>query len=518
MVLIHNDKMKRNLIIGGIVLAVVLISYVIYSNSRKTEGTEIMATVKKGTFKVEIETTGELEAKNSVKIKGPEALRDFRIFNLTIQSIVDEGTVVRKGDWIANLDRSEFQNRIKDKEIELEREQSEFIQIQLDTTLQLRQARDELINLKYGVEERQIILEQSQFEPPATIKQAEINLDKAVRAFEQAQENYKIKRRQNAEKMREQAAALRKVQNEYNAMQSVSQSFTILAPEAGMVIYTKGWDNRQIKAGSQINVWDPTVATLPDLTKMISKTYVNEVDVRKVKPGQKVEIGLDAYPDNKLAGLVTRVANVGETRQNSDAKVFQVDVEIGGSDASLRPAMTTSNKILASMYDSVNYIPLECLHSQFDSITYVFKKEGIVTLKQEVMIGETNANDVIILAGLLEDERIYLSVPTGYDNQAILLIPEMDGKRKRKEPEAPKASLEQPFIMQMGGNGGQQFRPQGGTPGERKPPSGNGDTEKKWDGAKAGQQKGGAQPQGENKDRQGKPEPKREKADSTSNH
>ena len=45
---------------------------------------------------------------------------------------------------------------------------------------------------------------------------------------------------------------------------------------------------------------------------MLSKTYINEVDVRRVRPGQIVEIGLDAFPDKKLTGKVIRVANVGE--------------------------------------------------------------------------------------------------------------------------------------------------------------------------------------------------------------
>src|SRR5204863_2632945 len=135
--------------------------------------------------------------------------------------------------------------------------------------------RDELINLKYSEDERQIILEQSKFEPPATIKQAEINLEKAKRAYDQALENYKIKKNQNIEKMREVSAELRKVRNEFDAMTKVLQSFSVLAPEDGMVIYEKGWDGKAIKAGSQINMWEPTVATLPDLTKMLSKTYVN---------------------------------------------------------------------------------------------------------------------------------------------------------------------------------------------------------------------------------------------------
>lgn len=113
-----------------------------------------MTSVKKGQFKVEIETTGELEAKNSVMIQGPSQLRNFQIWQVTIQSIVDEGTVVKKGDWVATIDRSEFQNKFTAKQIELDKANSRFNQTQLDTTLQMRQSRDELINLKYAAEER----------------------------------------------------------------------------------------------------------------------------------------------------------------------------------------------------------------------------------------------------------------------------------------------------------------------------------------------------------------------------
>jgi hypothetical protein len=179
---------------------------------------------------------------------------------------------------------------------------------------------------------------------------------------------------------------------------------------------------------------------------MISKTYVNEVDVRKVKPGQPVEIGLDAYPDKKLTGVVTKVANVGEQRPNSDAKVFQVDVVISRSDPSLRPAMTTSNKIVTSLVEDALFVPLECLHSQFDSITYVFTRQGLNTFKQEVMIGLTNANDAVLLAGVSEGDRVFLSVPSGLEDSQVDLLPEMNGKRQRpEEEEVPE--LEGPRLL-----------------------------------------------------------------------
>lgn len=434
--------MKRSYMIAAGIIMAMLVGFFVFNRTKASSAADIVASVKKGEFRVEVETTGELEAKNSVKIMGPGSVRQFQIWEVTLQNIVDEGTVVKKGDWVATLDRSEFQTKYNQKQIDFEKANSKFVQTQLDTTLQMRQARDELINLKYGAEEKEIILQQSKFEPPATIKQAEINLDKANRAYQQALENYKIKRNQNVEKMREVEAELRKVRGDFDGMSKILESFNVLAPEDGMVIYEKGWDGKPIKAGSRIGMWEPTVATLPDLTKMQSKTFVNEVDVRKVKPGQKVVIGLDSDPDKKLKGVVTKVANVGEQRPNSDAKVFEVLVEIEGTDASLRPSMTTSNKIIAQVLSDVVFIPLESLHTQNDSITYVFKKDGIKITKQEVVVGETNSNEAVISAGLLPNEKVFLSVPNGMENEEVKLLEQQNGRRRKKEvKEATKDSL-----------------------------------------------------------------------------
>lgn len=431
--------MSKKLLIGAGIVAAIAMAFFVYKGTRKDNKADILGEVKKGQFKLEIETTGELEAKNSVKIQGPQQLRNFQIWQVTIQDIVPEGSVVKKGDWVATLDRSQFQDKFNAKQIELDKANSKFTQTQLDTTLQMRQSRDELINLKYGVEEKQIVLDQSKFEPPATIKQNEINLDKAQRAYDQAIENYKIKKNQNIEKMREVGAELRKVQNEMDGMVKVMQMFNVIAPEDGMVIYEKGWDGKPIKAGSQIQMWEPTVATLPDLTKMLSKTYVNEVDVRKIKAGQRVEVGLDAFPDKKLVGSVTQVANVGEQRPNSDAKVFEVMVEIDGTDPTLRPSMTTSNKIIAQVVEDAIYISLESLHSESDSITYVFKQNGMNVVKQEVQVGETNSNDAVIKLGLVAGDKVYLSVPPGQDGEEVNLLKELNGKRKKKDEGETKA-------------------------------------------------------------------------------
>jgi HlyD family secretion protein len=415
---------RKKLLPYGIGLAVIILLLVVFTGGSKDNTTEIIVPVEKGQFVVDITTSGSLEAKNSVEITGPQGLRRYRIWNITIQDIIDEGTYVEKG-------------RISDAQLNVDEEMSQYTQVKLDTALTMRQARDELVNLEYEVRDRQLTLDQSQFEPPATIQKAEIDLEKAKRALTQARENYEIKRQQNVAKMQERIAELSKEQNDLKGLQELASQFVVTAPESGMLIYKKSWDGKPIKAGSQVSAWDPVVATLPDLSEMLSATYVNEVDIRKVKRGQLVDIGFDAFPDKKLKGRVTKVANVGEQRPNSDAKVFEVEIEVFGTDDLLKPGMTTSNRIITQEEEEALYIPLECLHSQYDSITYVFKKSGLNTVKQEVMLGEANTDYVMIVGGLEENDRIYLSNVQGKEDEQIALLPEMDGKRMKKEEEIP---------------------------------------------------------------------------------
>jgi hypothetical protein len=247
------------------------------------------------------------------------------------------------------------------------------------------------------------------------------------------------------------------------------EQFRIVAPEDGMLIYRKGYDGKPMKEGSTISVWDPVVATLPDLSVMISKTYVNEVDIRKIIPGQTVEVGLDAFPEKQFTGRVIKVANVGEQRPNSDAKVFQVNIQIDGRDDLLRPSMTTSNKIVINSLDSATYVPLECLHSKDDSITYVYRRDGLSVKKQEVQIGDNNMNEVIILQGIKEGDQLYLSMPGGHEDDAISLLPEMDGKRNipkevvKEEPPEKTITLPDGRVIKVDGSR------RGRRPGGRQP-------------------------------------------------
>jgi multidrug efflux pump subunit AcrA (membrane-fusion protein) len=151
-----------------------------------------------------------------------------------------------------------------------------------------------------------------------------------------------------------------------------------------------------------------TVATLPDLSSLLSKIYISEIEITKVKPGLDVEVRVDAFPNKKFTGKVFSVANIGEKLDNSDTKVFEVMVKIEGSDPALRPSMTTSNKVIINTFSDVVYIPIECVHAEADGIPYVYTKNKT---RQIVITGESNDKNIVIERGLRPKQVIYLVQP-----------------------------------------------------------------------------------------------------------
>ena len=414
--------MVKKIVIPLVILAALIAGYFFFFDQGTEEASDITTRVRRYNFKVDVTVSGELEAKNSVNVMGPTGLQSARVYQVKIDDIVPEGRVVKKGDFIATLDRSELLEKIREEELEYEESLNKYKQTRIDTAIDLRTQRDKLVNAEYDVAEKQLLLDQSQFEPPATIKQNKLNLEKAKRTLVQGQEEYELLIKKSTSQMAQAYAKFKDDQGDLKFLKDLSEELTIKAPENGMVIYDRDWNGRKKEKGSQVSAWMPVVATLPDLSAMVSKTYVNEVDISRIKEGQKVEIGLDAFPEKQLSGTVTHVANIGEQRPNSDAKVFEVTVEVHEADTTLRPAMTTSNMIITNYVENVLLVPLEAVHSQGDSITYVFHKNGLATSRREVALGAKGNDMVVIAEGLEEDDVVYLSVPKGSEDKPIALL------------------------------------------------------------------------------------------------
>jgi len=431
--------MKRTGIITATVVVLAIVALFVFNRLfTKKDKVNLYAEAKRGLFEITVSNSGSLLAEKSIDIKGPELQQtseagqsqgggqgggrqggggmmmgggrggDFHMVDFKITDIVAEGTVVKKGDYIATLDRTTYGNTLKDAIETLKTLQNNIELKILDTAMSLTTLRDEIKNQKYAVEEAAIEVDQSKYEPPATLRKAQLSLNKEQRALEQKLKSYKLRKMQIATDIKRQKTSLANQEQLVKNLQEYLAQFRITAPSDGMVIYKKDRLGTKRKAGSSINPFDNVIATLPGLTSMLSKVYVSEIEVSKVIPGLKVSITVDAFPDKSYTGTVISVANIGEVLPNSDAKMFEVMIRVDGTDLTLRPDMTTWNKIILKTIPDAVYIPLECVQAGADSIQYVYKKNKT---RQIVIVGELNDKNAVVKQGLEEGTQVFLVPP-----------------------------------------------------------------------------------------------------------
>jgi HlyD family secretion protein len=450
--------MKRTLLYTLAVVVVAsagLVSYIKIS-SGKVAGEMNFTEAKSGSFEIVVSGTGELTPERSLEIKGPNTVQRnwFRAAPLKLTDIVPEGTIVKKGDYIGSLDRSSFENTLKDEVTKLNEIKANYDMKLLDTAVVLNTLRDDIRNQAFIAEEAALVVEQSTYEPPATQRQAELELDKAGRFLEQKKRLYNLKRAQSSLEIRNLSTELRMQLNLVKNYEETLAAFTIKSPADGMITYARDRTGVKIKSGSTIHPFNPIIATLPDLASLNSKIYISEIEINKVRRDQPVEVAIDAFPGKSFTGKVVSIANIGEQIQNSDSKVFEVLIKLDGSDPMLRPSMTTSNTIIINDYDKVVYIAQESVHAGPDSLPFVYTKDGF---KQFVLLGKSNDKNIIVEDGLKEGTPVYLTTPENSEKFSLAgtdLIPVIRERNNAGRIESDKVMGETEIIAVTGSGHG----------------------------------------------------------------
>jgi multidrug efflux pump subunit AcrA (membrane-fusion protein) len=402
------------MIVSGVTLTLILIIF--FSLIRKTGEEEITCTVKKGAIEVKVHTSGQLESENSENIVLPNVLstQNVRVYEIKITDLIEEGSVVDSGQYIATLDHKVVEEVLTQAKLDLEASMTIYEDAKLDSNLSLSNYRDVITNSKSDVEERKIVLEESVYESPSVIKRAELDVAKVERKLEQDIKGLAMRQRQLNSQMGRRGIDLDLKEKRVNDLTKVLESLVIKAPKPGMVIYARDRFGIKIQIGSILTPWSPIIATLPDMTRMISETYINEIDIAKIKVGQKVTLSIDAFPDKELKGEVISVANIGQPMPKSDSKVFLVNIRIYGSDPDLKPAMTTGNLIQTGVYTDKLFVPSEAVF-ETDSTKFVYlKKSNLV--RQIVDTGEENEDYIVINKGVKEGDVLVLTEPEKLDD------------------------------------------------------------------------------------------------------
>lgn len=226
------------------------------------------------------------------------------------------------------------------------------------------------------------------------------------------------------------------------AQKEMSQT-SIDAPIPGLVVYLEIW-----KGGTRSKVQEGDspwpgqgLVNLPDLSEMIVKTAVSEVDASAVDSGQIVEIRLDAFPDKVYSGLVTKKSTLARKKEpGSKINVFDVEVAILDSDDRLKPGMSAACKIIVQVVPDVLTVPLESVFGKNGQTVVYMANEK----ERPVTIGQRNDMFIVIKDGLEAGDEICLINPS-LDEQGLpgdrAEEPELNkGRQSRSESKAGRRS------------------------------------------------------------------------------
>lgn len=391
--------------------------------SAAAEPTAITATVTPRRLTTTLSFVGRLAPRKEVRIVSPAAGKVARVF-------FEYGDRVAADDLLVELDVAETTRRYRSSRAEY---------------LEARDRLRELENWKNGPEIARV---------RRAVSRAKLELEARRSRFDQtalllrrgiipASEHDAAKRQYDAQKLNHEAAlqdmeaarakadedALQivrlKLENATARMRELERTLrnaTIRAPVSGIVIRpgsggqqdkSQGSDGEPLAPGRSVSEGG-YLLTLGDLAGLSVAGRVDEVDVVKLRPGQRVRIGGDAFPDLELEGKIARISSQSRTGGSGRVPSFEVTAAIdrvsNAQRRRLRLGMSANVVVTVRDEPAALLLPLSAVHGRRgDRWVRVLDGETGETRRAPVEIGVTTLNEVEIVNGLKAGDEVIVS-------------------------------------------------------------------------------------------------------------
>jgi len=339
-------------------------------------------TVQRGEIVSQIEITGEVQPQTVVAIKSKVSGKIVRFY-------VGENDFVRSGQIIAD--------------IEPDYNQANTL---FNTKAQLQRAELRLANARKELADKKILLDQD-FIPRAEYDTASDELKTAEIEYAQTSSQYEMIR-------------------ELDVPGKVTHVF---ATATGVVIERKINEGEMVQSSLNSFGEGTVVMKIADLSRMIVKSNINEVDIAKFALGQQARIKLDALPYQDFEGEIVKIAPMATIENN--AKVFPVEISLNATGETVKPGMTAGVSILGESRHDVLVIPIRAVFTddKNQDIVYLMPAEGtkvkpdstktakkgsataLQPLPTPVKLGANDLQMVEVISGLKEGDVISLNEP-----------------------------------------------------------------------------------------------------------
>ncbi|MDP2337697.1 MAG: efflux RND transporter periplasmic adaptor subunit [Bacteroidota bacterium] len=401
---------KRNYQILIAVFVIIGISAIVIFQLKPETGKSFK--IKKGNLEIVITTKGEVKGEKYTEINLPEAVcnQELRVYQLKIMDVIQEGKVVKKGDYIAKLDEGQFATMMRDIMQQKEKMDADLRNAVLDSTVTLSGKREAINNARLDLEYLQIDLDQSKYESEAYQRKTQMNYQKAENQVDKIRRDYLLEKNRLKIQVGRFESRVAEFRDKINKYQEALVSTTIKAPEDGIVMFAKNWSGKSYGKDSEINIWRPLIATLPDMSVVITETFIKEIDISKIQLGDSVRVTIDALPDKIFSGKVIKIATIGEDHKDFDMKAFKVIILFDKSDKDMKPGMTANNDIIVDSYKDKLLVPLKSIFSRNGKQIVYLKKDGNIA-EQEIELVAENEQFGVVEKGIQEGDVILLYQP-----------------------------------------------------------------------------------------------------------
>lgn len=377
--------------IGGIVGAVVLGGY-FGVNALFTKSFEIPTVeVTQGPLRITQQVTGRVDASRAFTVSAP------RIRGLQITRLADEGAMAEVGDTLIQFDATQQMADLADHQSTLKIRQTTLARAEQEYMIQKK-------NLELDKQKAERKYDEQKHEAPRLAEEARLELDLA-------QLNYQGKLDQLTGDVEKAELEVQRARDQVTMEERDLAQLTITAPIPGMVVHLDIWKGGQMsKVQEGDSPWPGQgLVNLPDLSEMIVKATVSEVDAAKVDTAQKAIVTLDALPDQRYDGKVIKKSTLARRKDpSSKINVFDLEIAILDKDDQLKPGMSAAARIIISRIDEVIKVPLEAVFEKDGrTMVYLSNKREV-----EVTVGRRNDMEIEIIEGLSGDETVCLVDPT----------------------------------------------------------------------------------------------------------
>lgn len=379
--------MKKKFIYIGSAVVILTVGFFVLRSLKSAEQTYVFETAKigKGTISNTVTATGKLEAITTVEV-------GTQVSGVINKIFVDFNSQVKKGQILAQIDETPLLAQL---------EQSKSTVDQAEAQVKYQKATYDRYQVLIGKK----LIAQSDFDL------AEYNYNNALSSLNNAKSMYD--------------------KNKINLSYA-----RIYSPIEG-VILDRAVDEGQTVAAS-FNT--PTLFTIAnDLTQMRVEANVDEADIGHVRMNQRVEFTVDAYPEEKFAGLVTEIRM--QPVVTSNVVTYTVIIQAPNPEKKLMPGMTASTTIFVNEKKdilvlpgkAIRFTPVEATYKAYlktlpletakmmDSnlptvspaqteSTFIWTKNGDVIRKTEVKTGTNDGINYEMVSGLKEGDEIILSM------------------------------------------------------------------------------------------------------------